>query len=110
MKAAEAAILNAAKTPPFYINDDSEPGEVVRLKYRYLDLRRERMHRNLVTRHRVVKYIRDFLTDRALPRGRDAGAGQPDAGGRARLPGAQPHPSAATSTRCRSRRSSSSSC
>ena len=66
VKAAEATILNTAKTPPFYLNDDSEPGEVVRLKYRYLDLRRERMHRNLVTRHRVVKYIRDFLTDRGF--------------------------------------------
>ena len=64
--AKEALILNAAKTPPFYINDDTEPGEVVRLKYRYLDLRRERMHNNIVLRHKVVKYIRDFLTDRGF--------------------------------------------
>jgi aspartyl-tRNA synthetase len=66
VRASQAQILNAAKTPPFYINDDSEPGEVVRLKYRYLDLRRERMHNNLIIRHNVVKYIRDFLTDRGF--------------------------------------------
>jgi aspartyl-tRNA synthetase len=64
VRAATAVILNTAKTPPFYINEDEQPGEVTRLKYRYLDLRRERMHRNLLIRHRVVKYIRDFLTDR----------------------------------------------
>jgi len=66
VRAAEATVLNTAKTPPFYINDDSEPGEVVRLKYRYLDLRRERMHNNLVMRHKVVKHIRDFLTERGF--------------------------------------------
>jgi aspartyl-tRNA synthetase len=57
-------ILNAAKTPPFYINEDSETGEVQRLKYRYLDLRRERMHNNIVLRHRIVQQIRRFLTER----------------------------------------------
>jgi aspartyl-tRNA synthetase len=50
--AQEAAILNAAKTPPFYINEDSEVEEGVRLKYRYLDLRRARMQSNLLLRHR----------------------------------------------------------
>src|SRR4029079_19486936 len=66
VRATSATVLNSAKTPPFYINDESEPGEVARLKYRYLDLRRERMHNNIVLRAKVVKYIRDFLTERGF--------------------------------------------
>ncbi len=54
-------ILNPSKTPPFYINEEIEVEENLRLTYRYLDLRRERMRRNLSLRHRVVKFIRDFL-------------------------------------------------
>ncbi|MBN1178802.1 MAG: aspartate--tRNA ligase [Anaerolineae bacterium] len=61
--AEEVTILNAAKTPPFYIFDDSPVDETLRLKYRYLDLRRQRMQRNIVLRHKVVKTIRDFLND-----------------------------------------------
>jgi aspartyl-tRNA synthetase len=65
VRASAAEVLNAAKTPPFEINDeDAEPGEITRQKYRYLDLRRARMARNIRLRHRVVKYIRDFLTER----------------------------------------------
>jgi len=59
--AHEVRILNTAKTPPFYIYDDSPVDELLRLKYRYLDLRRQRMQRNIILRHRVIKYIRDFL-------------------------------------------------
>ena len=59
--AEEAELLNRAKTPPFYINEDVEVEEPLRLKYRYLDLRRERMQRNMVMRHRVIKFMRDFL-------------------------------------------------
>ncbi len=58
---AELRILNAAKTPPFYIQDDIDVDEVLRLKYRYLDLRRPEMQRNLILRHRVTKLMRDFL-------------------------------------------------
>jgi aspartyl-tRNA synthetase len=54
-------ILNPSKVPPFYINEDIEVDENLRLKYRYLDLRRARMKKNLELRHRVVKFIRDFL-------------------------------------------------
>jgi aspartyl-tRNA synthetase len=59
-------VLNPARTPPFAINEDSEVEESVRLKYRYLDLRRERMRKNIELRHHIVKFIRDFLTDRGF--------------------------------------------
>jgi len=59
--AQNTAILSPSKTPPFYINEDTEVEEGLRLKYRYLDLRRARMQRSLLLRHRVVKFIRDFL-------------------------------------------------
>ena len=59
--ADNAEILNPSKTPPFYINEDIEVEENLRLKYRFLDLRRARMQENLLIRHQVVKFIRDFL-------------------------------------------------
>ena len=59
-------ILTQSKTPPFYINEDTEVEENLRLKYRYLDLRRERMKENLVLRHKVVKFMRDFLDARGF--------------------------------------------
>jgi aspartyl-tRNA synthetase len=54
-------VLNASKTPPFYINEDVEVEEALRLKYRYLDLRRQRMRENVILRHQTVKCLRDFL-------------------------------------------------
>ncbi|MFS8531106.1 aspartate--tRNA ligase [Sphaerobacter thermophilus] len=57
-------VLNPAKTPPFYINEDVEVEEALRLEFRYLDLRKPRMQRNLMLRHRAVKFIRDYLDAR----------------------------------------------
>ncbi len=64
--ARDTEILSPAKTPPFYINEDIEVEENLRLKYRYLDLRRARMKENLLLRHQVVKFIRDFLDARGF--------------------------------------------
>ena len=64
--AHNAEILNPSKTPPFYINEDVEVEESLRLKYRYLDLRRDRMKANLLLRHRVVRFMRDFLEARGF--------------------------------------------
>ncbi|NPV52826.1 MAG: aspartate--tRNA ligase [Firmicutes bacterium] len=54
-------VLNSAKTPPFYIVEDVDADETLRLKYRYLDLRRPDMQRNLILRHRVTMAIRRHL-------------------------------------------------
>jgi len=62
----QVQVLNPAKTPPFAINKEEDIEENVRLKYRYLDLRHERMRRNLELRHRVVKFIRDYLDARSF--------------------------------------------
>ena len=59
--AKELKILNTSKTPPFLIEDDEEVAESVRLQYRYLDLRRPRLQRNLILRHRVAKEVRDYF-------------------------------------------------
>jgi aspartyl-tRNA synthetase len=64
--ARDTEILNPSKTPPFYISEDTEVEESLRLKYRYLDLRRTRMRRNLLLRHQVVKFIRNFLDARGF--------------------------------------------
>jgi len=55
-------VLNPAKTLPFMVSAENDlPDENTRLKYRYLDLRRERMTRNMILRHKVIKFMRDFL-------------------------------------------------
>ena len=59
--ARDAEILNPSRTPPFYINEDVEVEENLRLRYRYLDLRRAGMQANMMLRHHMVKFIRDFL-------------------------------------------------
>ncbi|MFY9174576.1 MAG: aspartate--tRNA ligase [Peptococcia bacterium] len=64
--AQDLRILSVAKTPPFYITDDVDVDETVRLKYRYLDLRRPVMQEGLIMRHKTVKAIRDYLSDRGF--------------------------------------------
>jgi aspartyl-tRNA synthetase len=56
-------ILNQALTPPFEIDQEKDVAEDLRLKYRYLDLRHERMRDNLIIRHKVIKKIRDFMDE-----------------------------------------------
>ncbi len=64
--ARECRVLNTARTPPFYINEETDVDQSLRLKYRYLDLRRRRMKENILLRHRVVKCLRDFLDARGF--------------------------------------------
>ncbi len=59
-------VLNTSKTPPFYIEDGIEVDELLRMRYRYLDLRRPEMKKNLLMRHRVVKEIRDYLDEQGF--------------------------------------------
>jgi len=59
--AKELKILNVAKTPPFPIEDEAEVAEETRLKYRYLDLRRPGLQRNLILRHQVAKEVRNYF-------------------------------------------------
>jgi aspartyl-tRNA synthetase len=60
---AELEQLADSETPPFQIDEDEPVGEELRLRYRYLDLRRERMRDNVILRHEVVKAIRDHLSE-----------------------------------------------
>ncbi|MDP9365377.1 MAG: aspartate--tRNA ligase [Chloroflexota bacterium] len=62
----EIEVLNEAKTPPFYVNEEVEVDESLRLKYRYVDLRRARMQRNVLLRHTLTKAMRDFLSARGF--------------------------------------------
>jgi len=64
--AGRIRILNTSKTPPFYIYDDAPVDEALRLRYRYLDLRRARLQRNLALRHRIVQFMRQFLNARGF--------------------------------------------
>ncbi|OGF52453.1 hypothetical protein A3I27_03320 [Candidatus Giovannonibacteria bacterium RIFCSPLOWO2_02_FULL_43_11b] len=65
IKVSKIEVLTQAKTPPFELSTDGyEIGEEVRMQYRYLDLRRPRLKKNLIERARVIKFIRDFLAER----------------------------------------------
>jgi aspartyl-tRNA synthetase len=59
--AQKLKILNPSKNPPFLIEDDEEVAEDVRLQYRYLDLRKPRLQKNLILRHRVAKEVRNYF-------------------------------------------------
>jgi len=62
--AESVKVLNTSETPPFYINDDAEVDENLRLKYRYLDMRRSRLKRNILLRHELIKTTRRFFDER----------------------------------------------
>jgi aspartyl-tRNA synthetase len=61
VRAAKLEILNKSLTPPFQPTSKDLPGEDIRLKYRYVDLRRPEMQRTLVLRHRMIKIMRDYF-------------------------------------------------
>jgi len=60
---SELTVLNASKTPPFTIEAESDGGDELRMKYRYLDLRRDVVRKNLELRHRLAQEIRRYLSD-----------------------------------------------
>jgi aspartyl-tRNA synthetase len=66
VSATALEVLNASATPPFEVDRERPVDEILRLKYRYLDLRRSRMQENIVFRHQVVKHMRDYLSDRGF--------------------------------------------
>lgn len=61
--ATELRILSKAETPPIYIKDDDDVSENLRLKYRYLDLRKPKMQKNFILRHKVTQVVRNFLSE-----------------------------------------------
>ena len=64
MKIESFEILSrCSKTLPLEVNSDSDYGEEVRLKYRYLDLRRSKMQRNIKLRNHIINYVRDFMNN-----------------------------------------------
>ncbi|MEP6918392.1 MAG: amino acid--tRNA ligase-related protein, partial [Acidobacteriota bacterium] len=66
VSATEIRLLNEAKTPPFMIADEVELSEETRLKYRYIDLRRPRMQRNMIMRHRASMVIRQYFDEQGF--------------------------------------------
>jgi aspartyl-tRNA synthetase len=64
--AAKITVLNACKPLPFSINKEENTDESIRLKYRFLDLRRERMQKNIILRHKIIKYMRDYLDEKGF--------------------------------------------
>ena len=63
VRASEVRLLNRCKTPPFFPNQEELPGEDLRLRYRYIDLRREQMQKTLLLRGQIVKAMRDYFAD-----------------------------------------------
>ncbi len=66
MLAGELRILSRSQTPPFAIEENSAVNDALRLKYRYLDLRRPDLQKNLMVRHRVAKLAGTILTGRVF--------------------------------------------
>lgn len=63
VRATSVKLLNRCKTPPFFPNQEELPGEDLRLRYRYIDLRREQMQRTLILRSQIIKLMRDYFAD-----------------------------------------------
>ena len=62
----ELTILNSSATPPFTIEDNTDGGEELRMKYRYLDIRREPIKKNLILRHEITQQVRKYLSDNSF--------------------------------------------
>ena len=62
----ELTILNSSTTPPFTIEDNTDGGEELRMKYRYLDIRREPIKKNLILRHEITQQVRKYLSDNSF--------------------------------------------
>ena len=95
VEADTLTIFSLAETPPFEMSDDTRADEAMRLKHRYLDLRRPALQKNFIARSQIYQTTRRYLADNRLPRDRDAVHGEVHAGRRAQLPGAvapQPGP------------------
>ena len=63
---SELKILNNSLTPPFTIEDESDGGEELRMKYRYLDIRRNPVKNNLILRHKITQQVRNYLSENAF--------------------------------------------
>ena len=63
VRVSEMVVLNPAKLPPFLIEDETDGGDDIRMKYRYLDLRRNPVRKNLELRHQVARHTRRYLDD-----------------------------------------------
>ena len=101
-------VLNRSQVPPFQVNVDGRRRREPAAEYRYLDLRRPRMQRNIRLRHRIVKAMRDFFDARGFVEIETPMLIKIDAGRRARLSGAQPRSSGHVLRACRNRRRCSS--
>ena len=64
--ASELKVLNESLTPPFLLEDNADTSDYLRLKYRYMDLRMPSLQKNLITRHKITRIMRNFLSDRGF--------------------------------------------
>ena len=86
----ECELLNRSETPPIYIDDKAEENETVRLKYRYLDLRKPSLQRNLRMRAKIASAVRAYMDSQGFAEVGNARTDQVHPRGRARFPRAQP--------------------
>ncbi len=89
--ATELKVMNSAKTPPFTIEEETDGGDELRMKYRYLDLRRASVRKNFELRHRMAIEVRNYLSAQQFLEVETPVSDQEHAGRRPRFRGAQPH-------------------